>query len=107
MEIILIRSKGPDWKFTYQNINGTYLFLKKYNCWPNPISGWLHITYNNVYKIFIEDGEWPDVWIGRWMPDSSRPCWITWEKELKAKELHFGRGIFTFNYLLNESKLKG
>lgn len=58
--------------------------------------GWYYNTPRNIYRVFIDRGDCPDVWVGLLMNKLSGPFWGTYEAELRATKLEFGRGVYYF-----------
>jgi len=63
---------------------------------PTRPSGYIHRTNHNVYQLFIDNDNFPDVWVGRYVQQNNKNIWYTVDRELKAKSVQFGRGTFMF-----------
>ena len=80
-KVIVKRNSAPDWDFE----------------WSDKYAGLVHKTKDNVYKLFFENPaiSFKPIWIGRLVNNGT--AWVTWEKELRAKEINLcgSKVIFT------------
>jgi hypothetical protein len=78
--ITVRRKRGPDWVFKWA-VDGYYYKARK-----------------RLYRIFIDDGVYADVWIGLLVEeDLEKKGWVTIEREIGATQVEFGRGVYHFN----------
>lgn len=51
--------------------------------------GWYRFTKKNSYKVFMDDGEFPIIWIGRYIqrPDHPRDAWYQCHSQLRLDHI--------------------
>ncbi len=61
--------------------------------------GWYRFTKKNSYKVFMDDGEFPIIWIGRYMqrPDDPRDAWYQCHSQLRLDHIDLTGSIIQFN----------
>jgi hypothetical protein len=83
MTITVHRKRGKPWVFKRR---------------PHSTTGYYYEGRKHTYRLFMEDGEYPDIWIGLLVKDRHGEAWVTIEREIGATRVELIRGSFTFNH---------